>query len=87
MRCRQRPAGGTARPPIGLHHLGQTSHAPCPPLPIYARVALAGGGRFFKSSLCVHDDGGLVVVKVRCNPSSAAVERVSAPAVLVAPEA
>ncbi|EFN54741.1 hypothetical protein CHLNCDRAFT_134632 [Chlorella variabilis] len=23
-----------------------------------------GGGRFFKSSLCVHDDGGLVVVKV-----------------------
>lgn len=25
----------------------------------------AGGGRFFKSALCVHDDGGLVVVKVR----------------------
>lgn len=23
-----------------------------------------GGGRFFKSALCVHDDGGLVVVKV-----------------------
>lgn len=30
----------------------------------------AGGGRFFKSSLCVHDDGGLVVVKVgpTCSP-------------------
>jgi hypothetical protein len=28
----------------------------------------AGGGRFFKSALCVHDDGGLVVVKVRFQP-------------------
>ena len=28
----------------------------------------AGGGRFFKSALCVHDEGGLVVVKVRRTP-------------------
>lgn len=31
----------------------------------YLEICRAGGGRFFKSALCVHDDGGLVVVKVR----------------------
>ena len=25
---------------------------------------ILGGGRFLKTALCVHDDGGLVVVKV-----------------------
>ncbi len=29
----------------------------------------AGGGRFLKTLLCLHDDGGLVVVKVRLNLS------------------
>lgn len=29
------------------------------------RLRLAGGGRLFKTSLCLHDEGGLVAVKVR----------------------
>jgi hypothetical protein len=30
---------------------------------------LLGGGRFLKTALCVHEDGGLVVVKVPiCDP-------------------
>jgi hypothetical protein len=38
---------------------------------VHTSIPAAGGGRFLKTLLCVHDDGGSVVVKVRWSRGSA----------------
>lgn len=51
--CRTRACRPTCRPFLAWACATQRHHC-------------AGGGRFLKTLLCVHDDGGLVVVKVGC---------------------
>ncbi len=53
---------------LGMPHSSQLQAVPWAAyMPHYIPlicVCISGGGRLFKSALCVHDEGGLVVVKV-----------------------